>query len=291
MTDTTGARALGPAVRAPATTPAHAPAPATATEQPHDMRQAWLIAVSAGLGFLFDAYVVNMYSFVLPLIAVSFTLSTTAQGVIGSIMLAGYTLGTFAFGYAADRFGRKNTLGASIALYGLTTAASGLAGGAGVFAGLRFLTGLGGAGELAVGVPYTVEAWPAKRRAIGAGGVIFSLYAVGALIALAVALLVAPAAGWRLTFILALIPAGLVYSCAARCASPPPTWPHAGSGALRVRPAVRSARSCPPPGCAGDWGSPRSSSSPTPSATGASSSSCRSTCWGGSASASASRWR
>ncbi len=183
------------------------PASAAPTDGAVEPRQARLIAVSAGLGFLFDAYVVNIYSFVLPLIAISFSLSTTAQGVIGSVMLAGYTLGTFAFGWAADRFGRRDTLGASIALYGLTTAASGLAGGAGLFAGLRFLTGLGGAGELAVGVPYTVEAWPARRRAFGAGGVIFSLYAVGALIALAVALLVAPAAGWRLTFVLALIPA------------------------------------------------------------------------------------
>src|ERR1700754_1417233 len=99
-------------------------------------RPALLVAVSAGLGYMFDAYVVNIYSFVLPLIAVSFSLSTTAQGVIGSIMLAGYTLGTFAFGYAADRFGRKNTLGTSIALYGLTTAVSGVAGGAGLFATL-----------------------------------------------------------------------------------------------------------------------------------------------------------
>lgn len=203
MTDLTSAQVLDrPRPEAPAARPA---APAT------DTRQARLIAFSSGLGFLFDAYVVNIYSFVLPLIVVSFSLSTTAAGVIGSVMLAGYTLGTFAFGWAADRFGRKDTLGASIALYGVTTAVSGLAGGAGLFAGLRFLTGLGGAGELAVGVPYTVEAWPAKRRAIGAGGVIFSMYAVGALIALAVALLVAPGAGWRLTFVLALLPALLVY--------------------------------------------------------------------------------
>lgn len=182
-----------------------------ATAPVTDRKQARLIAFSSGLGFLFDAYVVNIYSFVLPLIVVSFGLSSMAAGVIGSVMLAGYTLGTFAFGWAADRFGRKNTLGASIFLYGITTAASGLAGGAGLFAGLRFLTGLGGAGELSVGVPYTIEAWPARRRAIGAGGVIFSMYAMGALIALGVALLVAPSAGWRLTFILAIIPALLVW--------------------------------------------------------------------------------
>lgn len=119
------------------------PATAARTDATTDPRQARLIAFSSGLGFLFDAYVVNIYSFVLPLIVVSFSLSTTAAGVIGSVMLAGYTLGTFAFGWAADRFGRKDTLGASIALYGITTAVSGLAGGAGLFAGLRFLTATG----------------------------------------------------------------------------------------------------------------------------------------------------
>src|ERR1700729_353396 len=164
MTDITGARAL----RSPVRARGGAPRAPQQTPEAHDMRQAWLIAVSAGLGFLFDAYVVNIYSFVLPLIVISFSLSTTAAGVIGSVMLAGYTLGTFAFGWAADRFGPKDTLGASIFFFGITTALSGLAGSAGVFGALRFLTGLGGAGELSVGVPYTLEAWPARRRAIGA---------------------------------------------------------------------------------------------------------------------------
>lgn len=87
-------------------------------------RHAWLVAVSAGLGYLFDSYVVNIYSFVLPLIAASFALSSTAQGLIGSVLLAGYTVGTFGFGWAADRFGRRDTMGASILLDGVTTAAS-----------------------------------------------------------------------------------------------------------------------------------------------------------------------
>src|ERR1700722_14669145 len=163
MTDLTGTQILDrPHHRARADRPT---TPAT------DRKQARLIAFSSGLGFLFDAYVVNIYSFVLPLIVVSFSLSTMAAGVIGSVMLAGYTLGTFAFGWAADRFGGQDTLGASTFLYGITTAVSGLAATAGVFGALRFLTGLGGAGELSVGVPYTLEAWPARRRAIGAGAV------------------------------------------------------------------------------------------------------------------------
>lgn len=108
--------------------------PATDSDRPS--RHAWLVAVSAGLGYLFDSYVVNIYSFVLPLIAASFALSTTAQGVIGSVLLAGYTLGTFGFGFAADRFGRRDTMGASILLYGVTTAVSGLANGVGLFGAL-----------------------------------------------------------------------------------------------------------------------------------------------------------
>jgi MFS transporter, putative metabolite:H+ symporter len=170
-------------------------------------RQAVLVAVAAGLGYMFDAYVVNIYSFVLPLIAVTFALSTTAQGVVGSIMLLGYAIGTFGFGWAADRFGRKDTLGVSILAYGVTTAASGLAPGTGVFAALRLLTGVGGAGELSVGVPYTAEIWPRRTRATGAGGIIFSLYAVGALLALLASLVIAPSYGWRGTFYFALVPA------------------------------------------------------------------------------------
>ncbi|HYZ56555.1 MAG TPA: MFS transporter [Streptosporangiaceae bacterium] len=170
-------------------------------------RQAVLVAVASGLGYMFDAYVVNIYSFVLPLIAVTFALSTTAQGVVGSIMLLGYAIGTFGFGWAADRFGRKDTLGVSILVYGITTAASGLAPGTGLFAALRLLTGVGGAGELSVGVPYTAEIWPRRTRATGAGGVIFSLYAVGALLALLASLVLAPGYGWRATFVFALVPA------------------------------------------------------------------------------------
>jgi putative MFS transporter len=52
-----------------------------------------------------------------------------------------------------------------------------------VFTGLRFLTGVGGAGELSVGAPYTAEMWPAKIRAIGTGGIMFSLYSCGYIVA------------------------------------------------------------------------------------------------------------
>lgn len=47
-------------------------------------------------------------------------------GAIGSIFLVGYTIGPIGFGIAADKWGRKDTLGVAILLYGLTTMLGGL---------------------------------------------------------------------------------------------------------------------------------------------------------------------
>src|SRR5271157_6493246 len=112
---------------------------------------------------------------------------------------------------AADRWGRKTTLGASILLYGVTTALAGLTTNIAAFTGLRFLTGVGGAGELAVGAPYTAEVWPAKTRALGVGGVIFSFFSLGYVLAAAVALALVPHFGWQSAFIVAIVPAVVLF--------------------------------------------------------------------------------
>jgi putative MFS transporter len=77
--------------------------------------------------------------------------------------------------------------------------------------GLRFLTGVGGAGELAVGAPYTADMWPPKHRALGTGGIMFSLYSLGYIIAALASLAIVPIYGWRWAFVFAGIPAGLVF--------------------------------------------------------------------------------
>ena len=127
--------------------------------QPHKVapatfKQALFVAVTAGLGYGFDSYAVNIYGLVLPDIKTALHITEAQAGYIGSIFLLGYTIGTIGFGLAADRWGRKTTLGASILLYGVTTSLAGLTTNIAAFTGLRFLTGVGGAGELAVGAPY-----------------------------------------------------------------------------------------------------------------------------------------
>jgi MFS transporter, putative metabolite:H+ symporter len=184
--------------------------------QPHKVapatfKQALFVAVTAGLGYGFDSYAVNIYGLVLPDIKTALHITDAQAGYIGSIFLLGYTIGTIGFGLAADRWGRKTTLGASILLYGVTTSLAGLTTNIAAFTGLRFLTGVGGAGELAVGAPYAAEVWPAKTRAIGVGGVIFSLFSLGYVLAAAVALALVPHFGWQSAFIVAIVPAVLLF--------------------------------------------------------------------------------
>jgi putative MFS transporter len=89
---------------------------------PATFKPALFVAVTAGLGYGFDSYAVNIYGLVLPEIKKTLHITEAQAGYIGSIFLLGYTIGTIGFGLAADRWGRKTTLGASILLYGATTA-------------------------------------------------------------------------------------------------------------------------------------------------------------------------
>ncbi len=175
------------------------------------LKQSLLVALAAGVGYGFDSYAVNIFGLVLPAIQESLDVTLGALGLIGSIFLVGYTVGTIGFGIAADRYGRRDTLGVSILVYGFTTALAGLTTNVFAFAGLRFLTGVGGAGELAVGAPYTAEMFPAKARCLGTGGIMFSLYSLGYILAAATALMVVPRWGWEITFVLAALPALTIF--------------------------------------------------------------------------------
>ena len=175
-------------------------------------REALLVAIAAGLGYGFDAYAVNIFGLLGPLIAKDLDITLKGIGLIGSIFLVGYTIGTFGFGILADRVGRRDALGWSIVMYGITTALGGLTSNLILFTVLRFLTGVGGAGELAVGAPYTAEMWPAKVRALGTGGIMFSLYSLGYIVAAIAALFIVPRFGWQWSFVFAIVPALLVFA-------------------------------------------------------------------------------
>ena len=174
-------------------------------------RQALMVAIAAGLGYGFDAYAVNLLGMLGPTLTQALGITVKTLGLIGSIFLIGYTIGTIGFGWLADRIGRRDALGISILLYGLTTALRGIGTSVGVFTGLSFLTGIGGAGELAVGAPYTAEMWPKSVRALGTGGIMFSLYSAGYIVAALATMFIVPRFGWQWAFGFAIVPAILVF--------------------------------------------------------------------------------
>jgi len=167
------------------------------------------ITLAATLGYLFDAYAINIYGMTLAMISLEFGTSLQTMGLIGSIFIAGYMLGSCVFGMLGDRFGRKKTLGVSIFAYGSVTALTGFATSPIQFAIGRFFTGVGGGGELTVGVPYVVEAWDTKRRGLGAG-LMFAGYSLGVVYAAIVSALVFDAFGWRAMYFLAALPAVII---------------------------------------------------------------------------------
>jgi putative MFS transporter len=169
-----------------------------------------IVLVLAGLGWLFDAMVINIYSLTLPAILATYHGTIALGGAIASFFLFGYTAGSFLGGTLADYLGRKRTLGISILSYSFGMALSAFAPSAGLFMALRFVTGVGGGMELPTSAVYVTETWPQTLRA-RAMGLMHSFYCVGFIIAIAIAASIVPHFGWRWAFVACVVPGLLIF--------------------------------------------------------------------------------
>jgi MFS family permease len=134
-------------------------------------------------------------------------LSNGEVGLAGSCYLAGAVLGAFFFGWLTDRLGRKKLFTATLLVYLLGTAATGLSWNFFSFALFRLITGAGIGGEYTAINSTIQELIPARLRgwtdlvingsfwlgaAMGAGGSIVLLDPR----------FIDPALGWRLAFLI-----------------------------------------------------------------------------------------
>jgi putative MFS transporter len=133
--------------------------------------------IVAALGYFVDIYDLILFSIVrIP--------SLTAMGVSGDALISeglaiinwqmiGMLLGGIAFGIVGDKLGRLQILFGSITLYSLATIANGFVGSYDVlpplleYRVLRFVAGVGLAGELGAGVTLVAEVLPARLRGYG----------------------------------------------------------------------------------------------------------------------------
>lgn len=84
-----------------------------------------------------------------------------------NIQLAGLLVGGILWGIIADRRGRRNTLFASILMYSLGTLACAWVNSVPLYALLRFVSGIGLAGEMGAGITMIVEVMSREKRGYG----------------------------------------------------------------------------------------------------------------------------
>jgi MFS family permease len=181
----------------------------------------WGVLVVATLGWLFDS--MDQRLFVLartPALRELLPHATEAQvadyaGYATTIFILGWATGGLVFGLFGDRWGRTRTMMLTILLYSLFTGLSALAVSWQDFALYRFLCGMGIGGEYAAGVALIAEVMPDRARPYCLG-LLQGLAALGQVTGSAVSLVIGPqaeiegVAGWRLLFVIGVLPALLV---------------------------------------------------------------------------------
>jgi MFS family permease len=158
-----------------------------------------LIAVAA-LGYFVDVYDLILFSVVRNPSLKSLGLSGADllnQGLtLMNVQMGGMLLGGILWGVYGDKKGRKSVLFGSILLYSLANALNGFVTDLNTYWVLRFIAGIGLAGELGAGITLVNETLPASKRGIGTL-IIAGVGAAGAVFAPIVASLSADPEWWR----------------------------------------------------------------------------------------------
>lgn len=188
--------------------------------------------LAGGVGWMLDSFDVTLYAMVLAYLMRDLGMSKETGGLLGSLTLMASALGGAIFGFIADRIGRSRSLSSSILIYSAATAACGFAHTVVVLAVFRIILGLGMGGEWTAGAALVAETWPAEHRG-KALGLMQSTWAIGGMLAAAVAWAILPRWGWRGVFFVGVLPA-LVTLWIQRRVSEPEIWrrqedPHAAA--------------------------------------------------------------
>src|SRR5438046_6422297 len=129
----------------------------------------WRAFLATFLGWTLDGFDFTILSFLVADIQHSFTVSKALAGALGTVTLMFRVVGGSVAGSAADRWGRKGPLMASILWYSLFAFLSGFSTSYGMLFTLRALFGIGMGGVWAAGMPLTLEHWPAHLRGRASG--------------------------------------------------------------------------------------------------------------------------
>jgi putative MFS transporter len=145
-----------------------------------------LVVIVGALGYFVDVYDLLLFSIIrIPSLK---SLGVSAEDIdktdILNIQMIGLLIGGIIWGILGDKKGRLKVLFASIILYSLGSIANGFVHTVGQYAVVRFITGVGLAGELGAGITLVSEYMPKEKRGlatslvagIGLSGAVFAYF-------------------------------------------------------------------------------------------------------------------
>src|ERR1700753_1224293 len=127
---------------------------------PYDRALLWII----GAGYFFAFFDIVTISFAAPVIAQQFGVSQAAVTYSVTSSLIGYIIGAFADSTIADKWGRKLSLGISVAVFSVGTILAAFSTNVTELIAFRFIAGLGIGAEIAAVTTYISELSPARLR-------------------------------------------------------------------------------------------------------------------------------
>jgi MFS family permease len=169
-------------------------------------REQWKSLSAAMLGWMLDAMDVMLYAFALTAIRDEFQLSRAAAGGLASLTLLTSAAGGVFLGVLADKIGRVKALIYAILTYSVFTALTATANSVAELILWRSLVGIGLGGEWSAGSVLVAETWPAEHRG-KAIGLMQSGWALGYILAAVLSAVLLPAHGWRILFVVGILPA------------------------------------------------------------------------------------
>ena len=183
------------------------------------------IAGALGVGWMLDAFEVQIIGSVIPSIALEFGLSGREQISVFVVWFVGIMIGALAFGWLADRVGRKRLFVATLVLYSVAAVCTAAAPTFAIFMVFRFVTALGVGGEYSAVSSAIAEFVPARNRG-RTNALVMNFWALGGILASLVSIFFVSTllgfGGWRYAMLFGASPPST--PCGPGGSSPSPRW-------------------------------------------------------------------
>lgn len=147
------------------------PKMSTLKDKQAESKKVWLLVTIASLGYFVDIYDLIIFSIVRIQSFTDIGVPIAQMRVKGEFVLnmqmGGLLLGGIIWGIIGDKYGRLKVLFGSILLYSLANIANGFVGDVWQYGIIRFIAGIGLAGELGAGITLVSESMHKSKRGYG----------------------------------------------------------------------------------------------------------------------------